>query len=102
MFAVRGTRYVELTSQLQSPSAVGERLNGWWHNIKKGVRACAGLRRLNLEGSLNFSDSTLLELALLQGLTHLDVSECPELSPGALSTLRQRMPITCAIYSATS
>ena len=77
-------------------------LKGWWHGMRKGVIARAGLRRLNLEGSLDFNDSTLLELTLLQGLTHLDVSECPELSPGALSTLRQRMPPTCAIYSATS
>ncbi len=63
---------------------------------------CAGLRRLNLESSPEFCDSTLLELTLLQGLTHLDVSECAELSPGAVSTLRHRMPATCAIYSATS
>ena len=63
---------------------------------------CTGLRRLQLEGSPDFCDDALLQLTALQPLTHLDVSECPCLSPGALSTLRQRMPATCAIYSATS
>ena len=66
------------------------------------MTTCTGLRRLNLEGSPDFCDDALLKLTALQRLTHLDVSECQYLSPGALSTLRQRMPSTCAVYSATS
>ena len=61
-----------------------------------------GLRRLILGGSPDLCDATLLKLTALQGLTHLDVSECPYTSPGALSALQQRMPATCAVYSATS
>ena len=63
---------------------------------------CAGLKRLNLESSPDLCDSTVLKLTALQGLTHLDISECPNVTPGAISSLRQRIPATCAIFSATS
>ena len=62
----------------------------------------AGLRRLKLEGSVELHDETLLKLAALHGLTHLDVSECPSLALAAISALRRRMPASCAIFSATS
>lgn len=62
----------------------------------------AGLRRLKLEGSVELHDETLLKLAALGRLTHLDVSECPSLAPPAITALRRRMPSTCAIFSATS
>ena len=62
----------------------------------------AGLRRLKLEGSVELCDETLLKLAALHGLTHLDISECPSLAPSAVSALRRRMPSSCAIFSATS
>ena len=62
----------------------------------------AGLRRLKLEGSVELQDETLLKLAALGRLTHLDVSECPSLAPPAIAALRRRMPSSCAIFSATS
>ena len=62
----------------------------------------AGLRRLKLEGSVELYDETLLKLAVLRGLTHLDVSECPSLAPTAVTALRRRMPSSCAIFAATS
>lgn len=51
---------------------------------------------------MELHDEMLLKLAALQGLTHLDVSECPSLAPAAVSALRHRMPASCAIFSATS
>ena len=51
---------------------------------------------------MELQDEMLLKLAALRGLTHLDVSECPSLAPPAITSLRQRMPPSCAIFSATS